>query len=83
MIVRSFAPIALTLWSAAQSSIPGSAVISGLLVTTEGLPVADMRVIALDTAYPRRSHGIGDGSTSRLTRPSLHSAQEPLSSLYW
>jgi TonB family protein len=52
VIVRSLASITLILWTA-QVSTPGSAVISGRLLTTEGAPAAGVRVIALDTAYPR------------------------------
>jgi TonB family protein len=45
--------IALILWIAAQVRTPDSAIVVGRLLSTEGMPVAGVRVIALETAYPR------------------------------
>jgi TonB family protein len=45
--------IALLLWTAAQTTTTNSAVISGRLLSTEDAPVTGVRVVALETAYPR------------------------------
>jgi len=45
--------IALLLWTAAQTTTPNSAIISGRLLSTEDTPVTGVRVAALETAYPR------------------------------
>ena len=41
------------LWTAVQVATPGSEVITGRLLTAEGAPAAGVRVVALETAYPR------------------------------
>ena len=47
------AMLAVSTASSAQLATPAPAVVAGRLLSTEGTPVAGVRVIALETAYPR------------------------------
>src|SRR5262245_56137997 len=44
---------AILLWTAFQITSPNSSIVAGRLLSTEGTPVTGVRVIALETAYPR------------------------------
>src|SRR5688500_413880 len=52
-VIDMIRSIAFFLWIAAQLRTPDSAIVAGRFVSTEGMPVAGIRVIALETAYPR------------------------------
>lgn len=47
----------LLLWTAAQLTTPNSATVTGRLLSTEGTAMAGVRVVALETAYPRLNIG--------------------------